>query len=138
MCRPDLANAAPPERKCGELTSARQILSPGAVWRRAALEMWRSRRAIAQAPLRGEAGRGRASTSEGWLSPGRSKAPLVGSKKVRRGNGVLEGSGKFPGAQPGRPLLWNTWMGAQTQGKKIVDPVCADRAASNIAGPIEN
>ncbi|KAJ1141553.1 hypothetical protein NDU88_007881 [Pleurodeles waltl] len=58
MCRLDLANGAPPDSKCGEPTSARQILSPEAFGRRADLELRRSRRAIAQALLRGEARRG--------------------------------------------------------------------------------
>ncbi|KAJ1114615.1 hypothetical protein NDU88_002852 [Pleurodeles waltl] len=50
MCRQDLANAAPPDRKCGEPTSARQILSPGAFWRRAALELRRSRGSLLRPP----------------------------------------------------------------------------------------
>ncbi|KAJ1134869.1 hypothetical protein NDU88_001315 [Pleurodeles waltl] len=48
--------------------------SPGALWDRAALELRRSQRAVAQALLRGKADRGRANTGEGWLSPGRLKA----------------------------------------------------------------
>ncbi|KAJ1109717.1 hypothetical protein NDU88_007077 [Pleurodeles waltl] len=78
--------------------------SPGALWwNRAALELQRSWRAMAQAPLCGEAGMGRASTGKGWLSPGRLKAPPGSCKMVRRESGAPEGPGKFSWGQQGRP-----------------------------------
>ncbi|KAJ1100739.1 hypothetical protein NDU88_005820 [Pleurodeles waltl] len=103
MCRPDLDDFDFPSRRSGESAQAHQIASPGALWRRAALELRRLRRAIAQTPLWGEAGR--ASTGP--------KAPLGGCRKERRGNGVLEGPEKSSGAQLGWPLLGNKWSGAQ-------------------------
>ncbi|KAJ1195282.1 hypothetical protein NDU88_004563 [Pleurodeles waltl] len=90
--------------------------SPGALWDRAALELRRSQRTVAQVPLRGEAGRGRVSTGKGWLSPERLKAHPGGCRKVRSESGASEGPVKLSGGQQGRPLLWNTWSGAQLQG----------------------
>ncbi|KAJ1205333.1 hypothetical protein NDU88_000768 [Pleurodeles waltl] len=133
MCRTDLADFDLTSRRSGEPARARQIASPGALWRREALEMRHSPRAIAQAPFRGEAGRGRASTGKSWLSPGHPKAPLGGCRRVRRWNGVLEGPGKSSGAQLGRPLLWYTWSGAQPQGRKVLDLVCFE-----VADPLPN
>ncbi|KAJ1092897.1 hypothetical protein NDU88_006007 [Pleurodeles waltl] len=112
MCWPECIVGDFPSRRSGESARGRQTASPGALWRQAALELRRSRRAIAQAPIWGEAGRGRASTSGSWLSPSRPKVPLGGYRKVRRGNGVLEGPGKSSGAQLGQSLLWT---GAQPQ-----------------------
>ncbi|KAJ1104087.1 hypothetical protein NDU88_001502 [Pleurodeles waltl] len=91
MGQPECVVGDFPSRRSGESARGRQTASPGALWRRAALELRCSRRAIAQAPLRGEAGRGRASTSRSCLSPSLPKVPLGGCRKVKRGNGVLEG-----------------------------------------------
>ncbi|KAJ1107164.1 hypothetical protein NDU88_004557 [Pleurodeles waltl] len=89
MCRLERGDCDFPSRRSGKSAQARQTASPGSPWRRSALELRRSRRAIAHAPLRGEAGRGRASTSRSWLSPSRLKVPLGGCRKARKGNGVL-------------------------------------------------
>ncbi|KAJ1216949.1 hypothetical protein NDU88_004547 [Pleurodeles waltl] len=97
--------------------------SPGALWDRAALELRHSRRTVAQAPLWGKAGRGRACTGKGSLSPGRLKVLPGGCRKVRSESGALEGPGKLSWGQQGRPLLWNMWSGAQLQGRRVSDPL---------------
>ncbi|KAJ1114661.1 hypothetical protein NDU88_002896 [Pleurodeles waltl] len=131
MCRPDFLDLL--IRGSSELALTQLSGSSGALWKRAALELLCSRRAIAQAPLWGEAGRGRASTGKNWLSPGRPKARPGGCRKVRSGSGALEGPGKSSWAQQGQPLLWNTWSGAQLQGRRVMDPVCLETA-----GPLSN
>ncbi|KAJ1115164.1 hypothetical protein NDU88_003390 [Pleurodeles waltl] len=103
MCRLERVLWDFSSRRSGESAPGGQTASPGALWRRAALELRRSWRALAQAPLWGEAGRGTASTSRSCPSPSRPKVPSGGCRKVRRGNGVLEGPGKSSGAQIGRP-----------------------------------
>ncbi|KAJ1181390.1 hypothetical protein NDU88_006597 [Pleurodeles waltl] len=73
MCRHEFQEVLRPRELQGGSNNG--FCTPGALWwNRAALELRRYRRAVAQAPLCGEAGRGRASTSKGWFSPDLPKA----------------------------------------------------------------